>query len=294
MVYHTLDTTTVLNNNVVVFLLLIILILLILSHLLAKWEERCARRRRRALMDDAGVSYDRALEETTWQTYKETCNGFDYELSLLVDSHLYLIAHPSDEGVAAGCKPLAFHSTTSKRVDINDADADVAVDATHEKQILQIDARENDGEDEENGVYAIVEAFAKDNGISLGKHSFVDIAQAYDKAEANAPGMKTHDIVKNNCGDFVKSFGSELGVKATPELTVSIAQLLLEHGDEEFLDELRSSKYFALLLPVLKKSSGGMRGTKGSDKASEDDWNSEAVVTRLVEMRTEDMYGGGM
>ena len=32
--------------------------------------------------------------------------------------------------------------------------------------------------------------------------------------------MKAHNMVKNNCGDFVKSFGSELGVKVTPEMTV--------------------------------------------------------------------------
>ena len=114
--------------------------------------------------------------------------------------------------------------------------------------------------------------------------------------------MKAHNMVKNNCGDFVKSFGSELGVKVTPEMTVLIAKKLLEHGDEDLLDELRSSKYFALLLPVLQKT-GSVRGGAGNNKndkknkknknkesLGEEDWNSEEVVTRLVEMRTGDLY----
>ena len=254
----------------------------------------CRRRRRRALADRAGVSYDRTLEESSWQMYKDTCKNFDYDLSLLVDSHLYLIAQPSAEGVAAGCMPLAFHSRTDLDGDAASTDADLVL----EKQILKIEFAEKEDEEDQQ-IHAVVEAFAKQNGIGLGNHSFVDIARAYDTAEANAPGMKTHDMVKNNCGDFVKSFGGELGVKVTPEMTVSIAKKLLEHGDADLLDELRSSKYFALLLPILQKT-GSVRGGVGNnnnhkkkkeDFSFEEDWNGEEIVTRLVEMRTGDLYG---
>ena len=251
-------------------------------------------------MDDAGVSYNRALEESSWQMYKDTCKNFDYELSLVVDSHLYVVAHPNAEGAAAGCTPLAFHSHAG--VDDDGDGSTNGGDLVLQKEILKIEFDEKDAkDDEQQQIHAVVEAFAKQNGIRLGKHSFVDIARAYDTAEANAPGMKTHDMVKNNCGDFVKSFGGELGVKVTPEMTVSIAKKLLEHGDEDLLDELRSSKYFALLLPVLQKT-GSVRGgvgnnnnnndkkNKNKESLGEEDWNSEEVVTRLVEMRTGDLY----
>ena len=57
---------------------------------------------------------------------------------------------------------MAFHSSTNLDGDITSTDADLA----HEKKILKIGfAKKEDEEDQQ--IHAVVEAFAKQNGVFL-------------------------------------------------------------------------------------------------------------------------------
>lgn len=205
-------------------------------------------RRRLGGVVEVELSTENILNEEGWKSYKENCQSHDYELQLYVDSHLFLIATPANNE-ETNCNSLVFHATASKSKESA---------AGLEKQILHF---ENDP--------TLLAAIEKES-ISLDTHNLKMIAHAFDHADANAPKAQNSDIVKNNCGDFVKHFGSLLRVKVTPELTAKIAKRLYQKGGMELINKIRENKHVDML--------------GGKDESDED------LIKHLVELRTGDLY----
>lgn len=202
------------------------------------------------------------MAEEEWNAYKKQCSQFDFDVTLFVDSHLYLIVKPSEEArMTAVCYPLAFHARGG---DHNDA---------LQKEILLLQTESGEGLD------SVIATLVDNEGISLGSHKFIGVARAYDLAEENAPGMKVADKIKNNCGDFVKSFGELLDVEVTPELTKQIARRLFEHDGGDLAEQIRASDKFDAWFAA------------NMDK-NVDEVDDEELIVGLVEMRTGDLYAG--
>jgi hypothetical protein len=186
------------------------------------------------------------LDNFGWENYKAKCSDFSFELGLIVDTHLALLALPDLDAVAAGCNPLVFHSSPHEEGII------------WRKEVLALDHSSN----------AFVSM--KENLMMLHSHTFSEIAVAYEQADA---GGNTGDIVMNNCGDFVKSFASIVGEKATPAMTATIAQRLIEKSSGQIADDIRRSEHARTL------------GVTGDGLT-----NDKNLVERLVESRTRELY----
>jgi len=175
----------------------------------------------RQLMDAGGS----VMSKEAWQTYNEKCSEFEFELGLLVDTHLVLIAMPhTEEAMAAGCAPLLFHAKMT------------ANEGPHQKEVVVLESTEEE-----------VATILEEESIKFRTHQFFNIATAYDLAGENAPGAEGRDVILNNCGDFVSQFGAFLGLKWTPEVTMEISQRLLKNGGDEFVKSIRGNEHFSAL-----------------------------------------------
>ena len=158
------------------------------------------------------------LDEESWKNYINKCGDFDFNVELHVDSHLFILVTPNQEGLEAGCTNLAFHA-------LPDAD----YEGLMEKHVMPYDQ------------------WKESETIHLAaQKKFSDIAMAYDQADVNADGMGAYDMVLNNCGDFVKNFGANMDIKLTPEMTMSIAKKIL--GNEKTMEKVNENEHKDVLV----------------------------------------------
>ena len=220
--------------------------------------------RRRILKDELDVLHA-PLVEGEWEAQQKTCGAYDYEVYLMVDSHLAMVAVPEAKAMKEGCEVLAFHAKDS-------------VDGTNTivKDVQVLQASET--------YHQPIERIVKDHAIQLTAktYKFNDLVAAFDAADSNADGMVKRDIVTNNCGDFMKNLGKLLGIKATPQLTWKISRKLVSAGGFEFTDEVRESRNLSLV--PSSSAAAAMTAVSGGGTSDED------LIYNLVEMRTKELY----
>ena len=214
---------------------------------------------RRRLIEGAS---EVVLNENDWYTYKDQCADLDFKLSLLVDKHLMIVASPENKAEAiiqaSRCPPLLLHAKISQNGD-------------QEKEVIAVtaaDAAIDENSPSMDNELEFVEETLRDNAIALGSFVLSDIAYAYDHAEANADELlmmmmmldnnandnnnnkkkKKYDIVMNNCGAFVRNFGTLLGIEESDDKIMAVAQNLLKHGGESFVGMIRSSDHYSVLV----------------------------------------------
>ena len=154
---------------------------------------------------DALVSQD-ILENSDWEDLKTTCFEEKYQLRLVVDDHMFLLATPTSENSSSLCKDtLVFHR------------------GWDQNQIITHKNKEE--EDEEFW--------------SLGTFHLEDIAGAHDSV-ANLGSMDGDDyhVVFNNCGNYILEFFAFLDIEPTPEMMKFAASRVANHYDGSLIDEL--------------------------------------------------------
>ena len=117
------------------------------------------------------------------------CNGFDYEVDLLIDAHLVIALVPTTEADEAGCKPFLIHANS--------------IDNKMHKQVIEVDTKK-----------VLYEGLihSEEHLLPLGHYSFDEVVGSFNKAAVDAYDHDdTFDIVENNCGDFLAHFLEHLG-----------------------------------------------------------------------------------
>ena len=155
---------------------------------------------------DALVAQD-ILENSDWEDLKTTCSEEKYQLRLLVDDHMFLIATPTSDDPSHLCEDtLVFHR------------------GWEETQVI-VHKNKEDEEDEEFW--------------SLGTFHLEDIAGAHDSV-ANLGSMDVEDyhVVFNNCGNYILEFFAFLDIEPTPEMMQFAASRVANHYDGSLIDEL--------------------------------------------------------
>jgi len=148
-------------------------------------------------VDEAALTSSARLDE---------CGQVEYDVSLYVDNHMYVVATPRD----AKCPVLASHA--------------VFGDESTSKQMLVWNTKEQ------------VAVF--DTALPVGTYALNDYVGAYKTAN---PGNGVYEIVENNCGDFVANMGVALGVKPTEEMSTYIVDNLIGNSRNNFVSSIRES-----------------------------------------------------
>ena len=157
-------------------------------------------------------------QEAIESSYLDDCGEQDYEASLYIDRHFYAIASPKEEAVKAGCNHFfATHAVFKGR-------------GPAKKEIYI-------WEDKDEGESLFMSSGAGTH--PLGTFKLSDIARAVKETDPGAAGG--YNIVNNNCGSYLVSLGSKLGVKIDIELTSFIARQLAEKTGQEFKESIRNS-----------------------------------------------------
>jgi len=139
-----------------------------------------------------------------WEGQRKLCKDETYSMSIYADSHMYLIAAPSETAAAMGCLPLAFHDGQfNKLVDM--------LDTTNEENAAMLE-----------------NSYPLHAQVKMSK-----LAGAFANADSvSADGTPDdYDVVTNNCGRFILSFGALLGISAhnTDAMNYVINQLVDSH-----------------------------------------------------------------
>jgi len=138
------------------------------------------------------------------------CNGFDYEVTLLIDAHLAMALVPTTEADEAGCKPFLIHAHS--------------IDSKMHKQVIEVDTKE-----------ALYEGLidSEEHLLPLGHYSFDEVVHSFNKAAVDAYDHDdTFNIVENNCGDFLAHFLEHLGHETNEnEMEVITSGLIYANPD---------------------------------------------------------------
>jgi len=138
------------------------------------------------------------------------CKGFDYEVNLLLDTHLVMAVVPTTEADEAGCKPFLIHANS--------------IDNKMHKQVIEVDTKE---------VLYEVLINSEEHLLPLGHYSFDEVVHSFNKAAVNAYDHDdAFDIVENNCGDFLAHFLEHLGHETNDnEMEVITSGLIYANPD---------------------------------------------------------------
>ena len=199
---------------------------------------------------------DRLLNvgEPDYHAYLETCGALEYDTSFYVaeNTHLYAVFSPKEEAVAASCPYVAVHSSFNQRKGFQ------------KKFIIWEDKEKGKGEFEDGGF------------IPVGTYKFSELTRAFEDAETSPSSV--YDVVTSNCGNFIVSFASNLGVKIDSQVTSFVARRLIEVAGEEFSNSIReSSSYLSLF-------DGHHRHVRAENL------NDDELVTLLVEKHAAPLY----
>ena len=154
----------------------------------------------------------RKLQSLYHQRMSSDCDDFEYDVDLLIDSHLVMALVPSKEAEDAGCKSFLMHAKYNNKTNSMD------------KEVVEV-------ESSEIIFQGILEA--REHFLPLDNYPFKELSDAFDKATVNADGHDdSFDIVQNNCGDFLAHFLHLLGHKTDEEEMMAITSgLILANPD---------------------------------------------------------------
>jgi hypothetical protein len=153
---------------------------------------------RRHLLIEDGIAI---LDNEGWDTYKEKCKNFEFDLVGYVESHFYLVAKPKADAIDGGCETIVFHADDLGKGPI-------------EKQVLKVGSGQVDSLDMSH----------------LATRQFSDLAKTFDQVGVNG----AYDLFLNNCADFVWDFLQRLDVTFTSEFLEYLEYAkarLHKHGD---------------------------------------------------------------
>ena len=191
--------------------------------------------------DDGEEKVNMVLNDVDWAKYNEQCSTFDYDVYVHVNSHIAAVAMPNLKAEEAGCPPLAIHAHPDPN----------STTMAMKKEVVALPWY--------SGTQT-TRQFLDENAFSIAIGvPFVEIAAAFD----NVILTPQFDLLSNNCGDFMKSFCSNLGVKLTPEFTSYVAKALMVHMGENLLSKMHANGY---------------------------EGEGEALLYQLVESRTVELY----
>ena len=162
------------------------------------------------------------LQGQEWEDFKAQCGKYEYDWKLFVDTHLYMLLKPTDEAVQAGCTNVVMHAHVPSKDGFGD----------FIKRVVKPGSAETTAMFQEGW----------ENGVFPHRFPFALFADAFDAAQTNPSGTKkTHDIVLNNCGDFVMQFVDHMGIKAESWVSV-IADILLKEGGDLIIEDIMDSE----------------------------------------------------
>lgn len=149
----------------------------------------------------------RKLEDFDRRLIASKCDDLEYDVLLLIDSHLVMALVPSKEAEHSGCKPFLFHAKFDEET------------KTMNKEVIEVDSTDIVFE----GVLETGEHF-----LSLDKFPLNELTYAFDEAAINAEGHDdSFDIVENNCGDFLAHFLQIIGHKTSDDEMMAITSGLI-------------------------------------------------------------------
>lgn len=157
----------------------------------------CTDTRRRRLTDD------------DWIEILQSCSEVEYETSLYVQKHVFVVATPvKNNNLHPDCPNIAM----DQAMDQNDADHQIRNVNVHNFTLL-------------NGVDPITQPH-----LSIGPFSLAEIASAFHNVRAHVAAdpnrMKHYDVVMENCGDFPARMMTFLNVDFDKEMVQFLANQL--------------------------------------------------------------------
>ena len=215
--------------------------------------ECCDRRRRRRRRDLSIVGQASMVldgndfhhdEESYYRDYLlERCGSFGYEASVYVDGHLYAVAVPGEEALAAACPLIAAHALFRER------------DTPATKQLLIWDDYPNYNDSVVSGA------------LSLGTSKLSELLGAYTETDPDT--ARGYDVLSNNCGNFVVDLASHLGLEIDARVKSFVVRRLIEESGTKLAHKIRSHLDFSFFGRRLR-----------SESRTDDD---ETLVELLVE-----------
>ena len=208
---------------------------------------------------------DGNLSAPPWQAFRDTCQDEDVELSLWVDTHLYLVSKPAEEGKDWCNEVLLFHDA---------GDQGKAVMIYHED--------------------SLVKDFPDVSSSSLVLSKSIplrSVLEAFDQIKlSHSSGAASYDVVTNNCASLILEMLKALDIEAMGKVAEYTTSKLLENG--KTIQSLRNSPYKSKLLRVQDQGRQASK-TLMSSHQSPDDYHlsDEELMTRLVNHYIESQQG---
>ena len=194
------------------------------------------------------------LSARPWQAFRDTCQDEYVELSLWVDTHLYLVSKPSEEGKDWCNEILLFH------------------DAGDEGKAVMIHNEDS-----------LVKDFPDVSTSSLMLSESIpllSVLQAFDQVKfSHSSGAASYDVVINNCASLILEMLKALDIEAKGKVAEYTTSRLLENG--KTILGLRSSPYKSKLLQDQDRQAS--KFTIAAYQSPDDNHLSdEELMTRLV------------
>ena len=193
-------------------------------------------RRARYLMKDINDDDDDDAVVTTveqggdeYQYYVDTCGDFEYDVSIVVDTHFFGVAVPLENAVASGCPRLVTHA-------VFDDSSSVAFGDNYKKQVSIC-----------TNVKEFTSLFSGEDSLPVGTFKLSELVRAHENVDPNldAERRAAYDIVSNNCAEYMIALASELNIKVDNRIISFVAARLLKHASRDFFKQIRTSLHLS-------------------------------------------------
>lgn len=173
------------------------------------------------------------VHQELYQSYFEKCRDLNYDISLIVTSHLYVVASPSqseDPTSAIGCPFLVTHAhfSNTEEASINSEEAGSEVKVATKELLVWYNKEQGEAQFLGEGTW-------RDKSYFVGQHPLHELAAAYEAVDATGE----YDVVTNNCAHYILRLSQQMGISVDAKMTSFVTHRLMAESSNKMMTLMR-------------------------------------------------------